>query len=334
MSTYLCCGVAGPVLEAGERALLTALEPGGIVLFARNIVDFEQVRELVDDLHALPGRPYVAVDLEGGKVNRLRGLLGALPSAAAAAAGGPGAVAALGHAAGAACASLGIDVDFAPVVDVACPGGWLAGESRCFGCGGDEVAANAQAFLEGLESHGVLGCLKHYPGLGSGGVDSHRSLPVLADGVAEEAGVFEALAGENRAVMIAHALTPSLGEAYGPASLSTRVLARLATRPCGPILADDLEMGALAAYGSLPERAAAALGAGCDQVLVCNAMEARAAVVAHVEQWRLREPRLDAALERGRRKLARFAGRGASPLQWREVEELAEAARRLAAPAP
>lgn len=329
MSAYLACGIAGPVLGAEERELLTALRPGGVVLFSRNVVDREQVADLVADIHGLPGRPYVAVDLEGGRVNRFRALVGELPSAASAAAAGSDAVAALGRAAGAVCASLSIDVDFAPVVDVACPGGWLAREQRCFGAGPAEVAVNAALFLEALESYGVAGCLKHFPGLGSGGVDSHASLPVLADSVGAEAAVFARLTRESRAVMVAHALAPSLGEGHAPATLAPRVVARLGER-CGPVIADDLEMGALAAYGSLAERAAAALAAGCHQVLVCNALDVRAAVVEHIEAWRGREPRLAQALEAGRLRLSGFARRGPERVSWSEVERRVEEARRLA----
>ena len=118
MSAFLACGVAGAELDEGERALLEALRPGGIVLFARNVAGREQLAALVRELRALPSRPYVAVDLEGGRVNRLAALLGPLPAAGDAARAGTEVVRALGEAAGAACAHFGIGVDFAPVADV------------------------------------------------------------------------------------------------------------------------------------------------------------------------------------------------------------------------
>lgn len=329
MSAFLVCGVAGPVLDEEERRLLSRLRPGGIVLFARNVSSVEQLRSLVGELRGLAGEPYVAIDLEGGAVNRLKPLIGELPSAARAVAAGREAVSALGRAAGAACAHLGIGVDFAPVLDSACSEGWLAGEQRCFGADHVEVCANAACFLDALEAFGVSACLKHYPGLGSGGVDSHQDLPILDDRVREDAEAFHALATPDRAVMVAHAIAPALGEGLAPASLSAAVVGPLRGRPCGPILADDLGMGALAAYGSLSERAAAALLAGCDQVLLCNALEAREEVVRYIEEWAERDLRLAAATRRTDARLASFGRRELAPVAWEWVLDLAEEARRL-----
>jgi beta-N-acetylhexosaminidase len=327
---WLVCGVAGTGLADDERRLLGELRPGGVVLFARNVAGREQLAALVAELADLPSRPYVAIDLEGGRVNRLDALLGPLPSAAAAEAAGGRAVAALGAALGAACAHFRIGVDFAPVLDAACPDGFLAGEQRCLGASASEAARAAAALLGGLEVHGVAGCLKHYPGLGSGRVDSHRELPVLEDGVVDEEAAFRLLATAGRAVMVAHAVAPALGDALRPASLSPVVVGRLAASACGPVIADDLEMGALAAYGSLGERAAAALLAGCDQVLVCNALGERAAVVEHLRRWAGRDARLSAALGRTPGRVAGF-GRGLlAPVSWDEARRAAADARGLA----
>ncbi len=330
MSGFLVCGVAGRELEAGERALLEELRPGGVIVFARNVSGPEQLRELTAALRALPSRPFLAVDLEGGRVNRLEALVGPLPAAAVAARAGAEAVRAVGEAAGAACAHFGIGVDFAPVVDVARPEGWLGGEARCLGATEEEVRRAAACFLEGLESFGVCGCLKHYPGLGSGAVDSHRELPVLDDAVRTESAVFDALAAPARAVMVAHALAPALGEAACPASLSRTVVRRLLRRCPGPVIADDLEMGALGRFGTIAERAAAALGAGCDQVLVCNAMEARADVASHVARAAERDLAVAAGLRAAAARVAGF-GRGAlREVAWERVLRLADRARELA----
>jgi beta-N-acetylhexosaminidase len=326
---WLVCGIAGMTLDAEERSLLEEVRPGGIVLFARNVADCGQLAALVRELLGLPSRPYVAIDLEGGRVNRLQGLLGPLPPAAQAARAGILAVRTLAEAAAAACAHFGIGVDFAPVVDVAWPEGWLGSEARCLGSVPAQVQAAAAAYLQGLESFGVSGCLKHYPGLGSGAVDSHRELPLLDDCAVEDAAVFRALAAPGRAVMVAHALAPALGEAACPASLSRTVVAPLRA-VAAPLVADDLEMGALSAYGAIPERAAAALGAGCDQVLLCNALAARGEVVEHVADAAGRDPVLAAILRESEARAAGF-GRGVlSRVSWDEVLELAERARALA----
>lgn len=330
MRPWLSCGVAGAELRGDERRVLADLGPGGVVLFSRNVVSREQLRELVGALRGLPSRPYVAVDFEGGRVNRLKPIVGSLPSPAQAAARGRSAVEALGRALGAACAHFGIGLDFAPVVDVARPGGFLGAEDRCLGRDAWEVEPLAAVVLAGLASFGVAGCLKHYPGLGSGGVDSHLDLPLLDDGIRDDEAVFLRLSSPATAVMVAHALAPALGEPERPASLSAAVVGRLARRPCGPIIADDLEMGALAGFGSLGERAAAAVLAGCDQVLVCNALKSRIEVADHVERWARRDPRLGAEI---RRASERSRGFGAGPLAevaWDEVEDACERARESA----
>jgi beta-N-acetylhexosaminidase len=329
VSTFLVCGVDGLALDAEERRLLEELKPGGIVLFARNVADRDQLVSLVRELRGLPFRPYVAIDLEGGRVNRLERLIGPLPAAAEASRAGAHVVQALAEAAGAACAHLGIGVDLAPVLDVARPEGFLASEARCLGSSPAEVQAAAGAFLEGLSAFGVAGCLKHYPGLGSGRVDSHRNLPVLDETVAADCELFRALAAPGRAVMVAHALAPALGEGGCPASLSRAVVGRLRAF-AAPVLADDLEMGALSAHGSISERAAAALGAGCDQVLVCNALAARRDVAEHVGAAARRDPILAATLRESAVRSAGFGGGQLADLRWDQVLELADKARALA----
>jgi beta-N-acetylhexosaminidase len=330
VSTFLACGVAGAALDREERLLLEEVGPAGIVLFGRNVVEHGQLLDLVAELRRLPSTPYVAIDLEGGRVNRLEKLIGPLPSGARAAAAGSEVVRALGEAAGAACAHFGIGVDFAPVADVARQGGFLAAESRCLGASPAEARGGATAFLEGLASFGVAGCLKHYPGLGSGAVDSHRELPTLGESVRADAAVFHALAAPGRAVMVAHALAPSLGEGSLPATLSRTVVGPL-REVAGPILADDLEMDALAAFGSLARRASAALAAGCDQVLLCNALAARRQVTEHVRNVAGRDRAFASALAQGSERLGGFGHGELRQVSWDEVMRLAERARQAAA---
>ena len=329
MNAFLVCGVAGPGLDEDERRLLEEVRPAGIILFGRNVVERGQLGELVGELSGLPSAPYIAIDLEGGRVNRLERLTGPLPSALDAARRGRPGVRALAEAAGAACAHLGIGVDLAPVADVALKDGFLASEARCLGSSPGEVQAAAATFLGGLAAFGVSGCLKHYPGLGSGRLDSHVDLPVLGEGVRAEREVFHALARTGCAVMVAHALAPALGDDRRPATLSPEIVAPL--RPlAAPILADDLEMGALAGFGPMAKRAQAALAAGCDQVLVCNALGARREVAEHVRSTAGREPGFASALTEARRRLGRFGHEELRKTEWDEVLRLADRARRLA----
>ncbi len=330
MSAFMACGITGTVLDRSERRLLEELRPGGIVIFARNVRDRARFDALTAELRALPFRPYVAVDLEGGRVNRLEPLVGGLPSAAEAARAGAAAVRALGRAVGAICAHFGITLDLAPVLDVARRGGWLASESRCFASSPGRVEQLARVFLLGVESFGVSTCLKHYPGLGSGTVDSHLELPALDEAVREDMKVFHELAEPQRAVMAAHALVPALGERMLPASLSADVLRTLPRDRCGPLLADDLEMGALRTFGAVPERAVAALSAGCDQVLVCNALDQRRAVVEKVTRQAHSDDLFAARLRRSEACLASFAREAPPDVPWPLAAELVERARALA----
>ena len=327
---FLVCGIPGTSLADDERRLLGEVRPGGVILFARNVGSREELAELVREVRALPCAPYVSIDMEGGRVNRRARGGGPPPSPAAAATAGADAVEALGAAIGAACAHFGIGVDFAPAVDLGRPDGWVRTEGRCFACDVDGVVAAATAFLAGLERFGVAGCLKHYPGLGSGAVDSHKDLPLLDDGAAGDERAFLALLRPGRGVMVAHAVAPSLGEPVLPASLSATVIGRLRGSACSPVLSDDLEMGALAAFGSFAERAAACLAAGCDQATVSNTMSARLEVVEQVLRWSARDPVLAARLRSAQRRTVGWGRGELADVEWGEVERLAERARALA----
>jgi beta-N-acetylhexosaminidase len=284
----LVVGIPGTRLSDRERGVLDRVQPAGVILFARNIVSADQTRALIRQLRDLETPPFVAVDLEGGVVNRLKSVWGDLPTPAAAGKAGRRAVRALGEAAGAACRSLGIHLDLAPVVDLECPGGCLGGQGRCFSDDPDRVVVLARLFNEGLAEWGVAGCSKHFPGLGPVPADTHDELPVLDPGDAElerQLGVFRALGGDFPAVMMAHVIVPGLGDAERPASLSRTVVEKAAALPGAPIvLSDDLEMGALEGWGDLPERVAAAMAARNHGVLVCKAFDRLEEITEHLNE--------------------------------------------------
>ena len=292
-------GLAGPVLDPRERAILAERPPSAVILFRRNIEGADELARLVDEVRALPGRPLLLLDQEGGSVDRLRDLAGPFPSFHAAARAGLARAA--GDLAGRACAALGFDVDLAPVVDRRLPG---AGEAvlgeRAPAADPQEIADAGRQFLEGLHGHGVGGCLKHFPGLGRARFDTHEQLPVLLENPLDlEADLrpFRVLHELAGAVMVSHAA----GEGDGtPASLSREVATRLLREAVGfegVSLSDDLEMGALARFGGLPERAAAAANAGCDLVFVCSRIEEYPACVEAVESS-VPQERLAEALRR------------------------------------
>ncbi len=284
----LVVGIPGPELEPEQLKTLESIQPAGIILFQRNIQTVGQVRELVSSLVELDPRPFVAVDLEGGMVNRLRPIWGELPSAAAAASAGRRAVQALGEAAGAACRSLGIHLDFAPVVDLDRPHSFIAHQERCFAADPERVAILARIFNEGLATWGVRGCLKHFPGLGEIPLDTHDELPILdipETEFSEHLEVFSKLSGEIPLIMVGHVITPGLGDADRPASLSPVLVQRATQLPGSPIvLSDDIEMGALASCGDLPERVEAALAARNHGVLICKAFDRLPEIAAHLTE--------------------------------------------------
>lgn len=289
-------GIAGPVLTAAEQRLLTALRPAGIILFARNCRDPEQLAALVASLKALaPHRRLpVLIDQEGGRVMRLRPPhWRALPAA-----GAIGRLAADDRAAGREAAwllgrliahelhALGIAITCAPVLDVARPGTTEAIGDRAFGSDPALVAELAAACLAGLAAGGVAGVVKHVPGHGRAELDSHLALPRVTAALAEleacDLVPFRALRHAPFA-MTAHVVYAGLDPEHA-ATLSRTLIAQTVRGwlgLTGLLLSDDLAMQAL--EGPPAERALAALAAGCDLALYCpGVLEDNAAVLAAV----------------------------------------------------
>jgi beta-N-acetylhexosaminidase len=252
--------------------------PGGIILFARNLdpdptIGPARCRALIDGLQARFGIELplaVALDQEGGPVSRLRPWVGGTPPlrriwTQAGAAG----CARWGRLWGEGLRLLGFNVDFAPVMDL-WDGHPQAGiGDRAASPDPHETATAAGAFLHGLESTGVRGCLKHFPGLGGTSLDSHEGLPELADAdqVDRNASTFRALAHPDRLVMVAHLRTPASGPL--PASLHRGSVAENPWGIQGRFLPDDLEMGGCAGW-SWEDRVRLALEAGHQWLLVCQ----------------------------------------------------------------
>jgi beta-N-acetylhexosaminidase len=308
--------LAGQVLWIGFEAdawdgqmesLLRAVRPGGAIFFQRNIRAAEQFRNLVRRIagslfesSGIP--PFLAVDLEGGLVDRFRELLAPLPSVRQAVRAGMARE--LGRIAGREVASFFLNVDFAPVLDVGSPESEAVLGTRTAGESPAEVARLGEEFLAGLADSGILGCGKHFPGLGSGCLDSHLAMPRIEKAAAElweqDLFPFRALASRLPMVMVAHAAYPALeAEASGrktppqslPASLSRRIVSELLKRRIGYeglVLSDDLEMGGVLEGRTVGEAAVAAIEAGCDMLLVCRRAEyvhaAFEAIVHRAEQ--------------------------------------------------
>ena len=252
--------------------------PGGVVLFAHNL-DPDPVggparcRALIDGLQRRWGMDLslaVAVDQEGGAVSRLRPWTGETPTLRRLwSQGGAPACRTWGQLWGEGLRMLGFQVDFAPVLDLwdGHPDAGIG--DRAASADPAEAVAAAGAFLHGLESTGVRGCLKHFPGLGGTTLDSHQGLPALADAdqVVCNARTFVPLAHPDRLVMVAHLRTPASGAL--PASLHRGSVADNPWGIQGRFLPDDLEMGGVADW-SWDDRVRLSLEAGHQWLLVCQ----------------------------------------------------------------
>jgi beta-N-acetylhexosaminidase len=278
----LMIDLEGCELTAVERDLLRHPLVGGVILFSRNYADPGQLAALTAAVHAVrEPRLLIAVDQEGGRVQRFRGAFSQLPALARlgeAYARDPAAALALA----ADCASLmaaelravGVDFSFAPVLDLQDPRSAVIGD-RAFDPDPRVVARLAHAYVTALHQAGVAAVGKHFPGHGGVAGDSHVELPVdRRDYVdLEQADLlpFRALiAAGIEGLMTAHVLYPGVDDVvatYSPHWL--RQILRLDLGFEGAIFSDDLGMAA-AAPGSYPERAERALDAGCDVLLLCN----------------------------------------------------------------
>ncbi len=303
-------GFQGPTLTSEVRDLL-AHGLAGVALFARNIVDAEQVRDLCRAIReAAVGwpPPIIAVDEEGGRVQRLRRLIGAFPTAREVGQDGPEAARRTGEAIGAALRDLGFNVDFAPVLDVdSNPTNPVIGD-RAFSSDPARVARCGVAFMQGLQETGVLACGKHFPGHGDAHADSHLDLPVihapretLDD---RELRPFEAAAREGLGlIMTAHCLYPALDTAR-PATLSAEIVSgllkgRLGFQGC--VVTDDLGMKAISDRFSPEGIVVLGMQAGVDLFLHCDPQDGLRLVEAAQDLMRRGElppERIAASVER------------------------------------
>jgi len=276
-------GLAGPVLAPEEVTFLREERPAGIILFARNCVEAGQLRALVcDSLEALgTDRSLVLIDQEGGRVQRLKPPLASLlPPAAAYLAYCNGNVVAAAHLArlgarlvASELKSLGINTNCAPVLDLAIPGAHAIIGNRAYAADPATVSALGGAVADGLIAGGVLPVMKHIPGHGRAGADSHLELPVVgADSETLWATDFEPfrILAHIPAAMTAHVVYTAVDPST-PASTSRRVTAEVIRKGmgfAGLLMSDDLGMRALT--GTFGDRARAVLDAGSDIALHCS----------------------------------------------------------------
>jgi beta-N-acetylhexosaminidase len=283
--SLLVVGLAGPELSGLERSWLKLVRPAGIILFRRNIVNAQQTGLLLDEATRLCAPHFIrCVDVEGGSVDRLRDALAPIPSAQAImrAAQSTGKLALIreqGELVARAVKAFGFNTTLAPVLDLALPASAKVLGTRASASTPQGVTDYARGFLAGLAAHGVVGCGKHFPGLGGGTLDSHLETPAIRRDTRqmnEDLIPYRELRNELPMIMVNHAAYPDTPGRNRPASTSaywiTTVLRkRIGYR--GIVFSDDLEMGGILEFLPIEEAVIAAVRAGIDLMEICHSPE-------------------------------------------------------------
>ncbi len=328
----LIAGFDGWSIPVELKALAKEFGLGGVILFARNFAEPEQVAEvsfeasrLVPDLP-----PWVSIDQEGGRVARLKAPFTEWPPMATLGRSGDAGLAErFARAMAGELKAAGISLDYAPVLDVDTnPKNPIIGD-RALSADAETVATLGAAIVRGMQAGGVAACGKHFPGHGDTSADSHRELPLVEHPIERlrqvELKPFRAaIAAEVASIMTAHVLLPSLDE-LRPATLSRRIVSDLLRDELGfggVILSDDLEMTAIVSAYTVPDAAVLAVAAGCDGVLICGGNHdchaaALEALVHATEDESLPTAAVEDAVKRHRRAKERFLAPAvvARPLQ-------------------
>jgi len=290
--------LVGTSMTSQEREMLLHPQTGGVILFTRNYESPQQIAALISDIHALR-TPHllVAVDHEGGRVQRFREGFTHIPAAASYA----GAYAKdkkqakqLAHDCGwlmaAECRSVGVDMSFAPVLDIGSGVSGVIGD-RAYHSNPEIISELAHEYMLGMHEAGMSATGKHFPGHGSVKEDSHTAHPVdprqLNDIMLEDVIPFERMIHYGMAaVMPAHVVYPAIdNKPAGYSAIWLQQILRQRLNFQGVIFSDDLSMEAAGIVGDFAERAEQALHAGCDMVLVCNHSEAAQQVLESLEEY-------------------------------------------------
>ncbi|HZN01426.1 MAG TPA: glycoside hydrolase family 3 N-terminal domain-containing protein [Pyrinomonadaceae bacterium] len=289
---FLFIGLPGTELDSETRALIEEVQPGGVIIFGRNVAGPEQLRSLLDGVRELiKTPPLFGIDQEGGLVDRLRRIFTPMPSARTIRQHGDLAAArALGRITGEVLRMLGFNLNFAPVMSIMTEDRDLLSNglySRSFGRSPGEVLGYTTVYMRGLQGAGMVGCLKHFPGIGAGEVDSHEEMPVvqlshddlIAQDLAPYIELFQRRDDRVRCVMVSHGGFPNIdireeitGGLLEPASLNYNIVTKLLREELGYkhlVVTDDLEMGAIARHCEIEDASVRAMKAGEDMLLIC-----------------------------------------------------------------
>ncbi len=300
LGQLLLTGVPGTELDSATAALFKKVQPGGFILFGRNITGATQLRKLIDDLRNISERePIITIDQEGGRVSRLRLIGNEPPNAQQLRDKGELAlVRQHGEITGRLLRLFGFNLDLCPVLDISFDDeadNSLRG--RCYGRDVEEVVRLAGAFNDALRKEGIASCGKHFPGYSAAQVDAHHDLPRIDRSLEEletnELAVFRRFASTVDSMMICHGWYPSFEKEKLPASFSRRVVQDLLRKEMkfdGLVMTDDLDMGAIYNEYGLEETIQRALHAGNDLAMICHridAIEDARAALAGVEKGEL-----------------------------------------------
>lgn len=280
----LLTGIPGVELDIETASRLREIQPGGFILFGRNIKSAVQLRTLIDDLRSLCEiEPFITIDQEGGRVSRLR-LIGNEPPSARQLClrGEPALIYRHGELTGRLLRLFGFNLDLCPVLDIGYDDdadNSLRG--RTYGRTPEETIAHAAQFNHALRAEGILSCGKHFPGYSLAAVDPHHDLPIVRRSRMEldlaELSVFRAFIKSVDSMMIGHACYPALDDSGYPASLSHTIINGLLRREMGfegLVMTDDLDMGAILNGYGIEEAVRLCVEAGNDLVLMCHRLEA------------------------------------------------------------
>ena len=331
LGQLILTGVPGKEVDAETEKLFRRIQPGGFILFARNIESPLQLRKLIDGLRSLSKiEPIITIDQEGGRVSRLR-LIGNEP---------PNAqqlrdkddvdlIRRHGDVTGRLLRLFGFNLDLCPVLDISFDDeadNSLRG--RCYGKTVEQVIRNAGAFNDAMREQGIASCGKHFPGYSAATVDAHHDLPKIARTRAEldkeELAVFRSFIGRGTSpeppivdsMMICHGWYPCFEPSRKPASLSRRIVTQLLREEMrfnGLIMTDDLDMGAILNEYGLEETIRLVIAAGNDLAMICH----RIPEIEQVHRILGTLPR--GQIDRAQKSVARFKRKLTPPHEFSEA---------------
>ena len=302
----LMVGIAGYELTTAELKICRSYDFGGFILFSRNCCEPAQIHSLCRALSKATDRlPFIAIDEEGGRVHRLPPPFTRFPPATLVGkTASPDLAFRVGRAVAAELGLLGINLNFAPVLDVdSNPENPIIGD-RSFGATPDRVAAMALAWSEGLRTGGIIPCGKHFPGHGNTATDSHLHLPMVTKSLSELHAVelrpfLHACRSRIEALMTAHMIFPALDEKF-PATLSSRIVTGLLRQELGYdglVFSDDMEMKAISENFDAEEAAVSSVRAGINVVLYCHDLSKAASIVELLGREARHDSQLHARIE-------------------------------------